>query len=276
LQDATTYAGLATTITNTSTGAAATISGSLALPLFSFSGTAQLTWGLYNYARSLAFYGSASSGTIAAAQLVYLDRCTMTTTSSNKNIQGSGGINATGCFFFAVNGNSIQTDGGNTTLTGCTFRGGNNGVYNQAVVTASLCIFEGQGTNGFYHTNGANSTFTNCTFSGWNGSTTASGSGIQFNYTINGSMVVVNSIFSRYTGYGINAVSTNRLVAWNNATYSLSGGSLVGSTAPSSFNMIGGTITESSNPFVSDTGHDYTLVSTAASRQAGFPGQFEV
>jgi hypothetical protein len=242
-------------------GATAAPSGATR-PQITFSTTSgnNITSGAYSWFENLEFTNPTNTTGISPTTFLRVHRCRFT---GGTCIYGF--VHATGCLFAPASNGAANSFG---MYIGNVFRGGNPALTlltNYFVAfnlfdscTVGLALYSGGSSNIVV----INNTFYNC----GTGITTGNNSSYQF---------VANNIFSNCTSYGINNAMTNswQLALHNNAFYSNTSGN-VSSVFESTQR---GLTLESSSPFVSPgASHDYTLVSGAASRQAGFPGQLEV
>ena len=256
---------------NQTTGAATTSGGST-LPLI--NGSATITLANFHSFHSLAFYTSTIGLLFGNTAILNVDRCAISRISSTNYIYTTSfAVNAYGCIFFNATADQILRGAGPFNLTGCVLRGGTYamGTASQAI-TAINTIFESQSTAGFSTTGTIK--LANCTFYGAGTATNA----VQYTGTTAAANIEsINCIYSSYSGYAFastNATASARFL--NNAIHNISSGLYDSSKIQP--DTIYGTQTESSatSPFTSVSTHDFSLISSAASRQTGFPGQFSI
>jgi hypothetical protein len=154
------------------------------------------------------------------------------------------------------------------TFVGCVFDGGLNGL----TVTGGPCvvessIFNSPASYGINETTAVNSLVViNCTFFD------AGADSIRAN-NATGSVVICNNIFDTAGGYHINCAAGTFAGAqvFFNAYRASTSGDL--GNVYESYQV--GNVTESVSPFTNAAGGDFTLLSTALSKAAGFPGALE-
>jgi hypothetical protein len=202
-----------------------------------------------------------------------IHRCRIISTNSGDALASSSTrLIVSGCYMQATStGRPIYMSGLTINAYGNVLNGGIYGVYQGGSTSMSIInnIFSNCTTGIYVQTanavlvNVANNTFyTNST-----GTT-----GINIVSTYAEGLLIVNNIFSGYTTpVSINNTNTWMIAALYNDFHLFSTG------LPAWWeSFYHGQFTESSSPFVAAGSRDFTLASNAASRQAGFPGQFEV
>ena len=184
-------------------------------------------------------------------------------------------LTAIGCLFvYTGTGVSNGVIAGNFTALGCGFRTNYSGFLPLSSYHISFCTFEGLNSttgNAVNHNPAAVGTF-----SFTNNIIYQFATGFNYNNTTLGAHpLVANNIVSNCTT-AVNIIASTAnpwtLQLLSNGFYSTA---QLGSNIWEAFQR--GAVTETSAPFTSaGTNHDYSLASGALSRQAGFPGQFEV
>jgi hypothetical protein len=154
-----------------------------------------------------------------------------------------------------------------THVHGCAFDGGLNGISvtaGTAFITA--CIFDDQASHAINNGTGSGVFIANCSIY------SPAGDGVRIAAAAN-TCAIINNIFESCGVYAINstAAASAGLTIWNNA-YRASGTADLNGVLES---QQVGDVTETSTPFTNAAGDDFSLVSGALSRQAGYPGTFE-
>jgi hypothetical protein len=243
------------------TPSGSTIAGA-SRPQFTFSGAYGLTAGAFNWFDNIEV---TSSGTaMTGGTISRFTRCRFTGTGS-ANVLSASGATLVGCVVSSSNGFTGWVGGGNA--IGCVFRGtvGSGGVQGVGTLNLMFCVFENTGiVLGSQPNMIVNNAFYNC------------GNGISNTTSGNGTHLMANNIFANNRVYGINQSGMT-----NPAQAYLINNDFFGNTSGAVNNLfenyqVGAITTESATPFANAGSHDFSLVSGALARQAGFPGQFEV